>query len=147
MEFEIRKMEKEDKIEVLSMMKEFYSSPAVSTNGSSEIFERDFNLCISNSPYLEGYVIEQNDEILGYTMLAKSFSTEFGKPCIWLEDLFLKPEYRGFGIIPKFIEFIESLYSGSILRLEAETENIHALHVYQKCGFNLLPYLEMKKEV
>ena len=67
-------------------------------------------------------------------MLAKSFSTEFGKSCIWLEDLYLKPEYRGNGIIPKFIKFVENTYKNSSLRLEVEDENTHAVNVYEKEG-------------
>ena len=41
-------MKFEDKVEVISMMKTFYSSEAVFTNGSDEIFEADFNTCIDN---------------------------------------------------------------------------------------------------
>lgn len=78
-------------------------------------------------------------------MIAKSFSTEFGKKCIWFEDLYLKKEYRGLGIIPNFIEFIESLYPDTILKLEVEADNTHAMYVYKKQGFKELPYIEMKK--
>ena len=58
-------MEFEDKVEVISMMKTFYSSEAVFTNGSDEIFEADFNTCIDNSTYLEGYVFTSGEIILG----------------------------------------------------------------------------------
>ena len=147
MQCSIRKFEEEDRSEIISMMKVFYSSDAVFTNGSEEIFEQDFDACINNNPYVEGYVFEDEAKILGYGMLAKSFSTEFGKPCIWLEDLYLKPEYRGKGIIPTFIKYVENNYKNSILRLEVEYENFHAVHVYEKSGFSRLPYVEMKKEV
>ena len=147
MDFVIRKFFKEDKKEVLDMMQEFYSSDAVSTNGSLEIFSNDFDTCISSSPFLEGYIFIREDKILGYGMIAKSFSTEFGKPCLWLEDLYLKKEYRGQGIIPKFIRKVESENPNTILRLEVEEENSHAVHVYNKCGFEKLPYAELKKEV
>ena len=80
-------------------------------------------------------------------MLAKSFSTEFGKQCIWLEDLYLKSEFRGQGIIPKFIKYLEEKYKECIFRLEVENENTHAVHVYEKSGFSSLPYVEMKKEI
>ena len=76
-------------------------------------------------------------------MIAKSFSTEFGKPCIWFEDLYLKPEFRGFGIIPSFIEYIKQNYPECIYRLEVEKENTHAIHVYKKSNFKELPYTEM----
>ena len=143
MEILIRRMDINDKDEILSMMKEFYSSDAVYTNGSDEIFENDFGACVENNPYIEGYVFLAEGKTAGYAMLAKSFSTEFGKPCIWFEDLFVKPQYRGLGIVPKFIEYVKQEYSNSIYRLELEDENSHALHVYEKKGFKKLPYLEM----
>ncbi len=146
MDFEVRKMRICDRNEILSMMKELYLSEAVSTNGSDEIFETDFKNCISKFQFLEGYVFCREENILGYSMLAKSFSTEFGKVCIWFEDLYLKPEYRGLGIIPKFINHIKTLYTDTIFKLEVEKENTHALHVYKKSGFTQSPYIEMKMD-
>ena len=110
-------MKFEDKVEVISMMKTFYSSEAVFTNGSDEIFNADFEACTNDSPYLEGYVFTSDEVILGYAMLAKSFSTEFGKSCIWFEDLYLKPEFRGHKIVPQFIKYAEALHQDSIFRL------------------------------
>lgn len=134
----------DDREEIISMMKIFYSSDAVFTNGSDEIFENDFLNCINSSPYLEGYVFCSGVKVLGYAMIAKSFSTEFGKPCIWFEDLYVKSEYRGNGIVPKFVEYIKQKYPDCIFRLEVERENTHAVHVYKKSGFEELPYVEMK---
>ena len=37
-DFNVRKMQKEDKEDIILMMKTFYSSDAVFTNGSDEIF-------------------------------------------------------------------------------------------------------------
>lgn len=141
----IRKMIREDKDVIIDMMRVFYASPAVLSNGSEEIFEADVENCVNDSPYLEGFVFEENEEILGYGMIAKSFSTEFGKPCIWVEDLYLKPEYRGQGIGSKFFEYLEQNYTDCIFRLEVEEENERAIHVYEKNGFAVLPYMEMKK--
>lgn len=143
LEFKIRKFIEEDKHEILSMMQEFYNSDAVFTNGSNEIFETDFETCINNSPFLDGYVFYNQDKILGYAMLAKSFSTEFGKICIWIEDLYLKEYCRGKGVIPDFINYLKSVYPDVIFKLEVEEENSHAVHVYKKCGFKELPYSEM----
>ena len=66
----IRSIREEDRACVLSMMREFYSSPAVFTNGSDEIFLGDIDACLSGSPYLEGYVIEGEAGICGYMMLS-----------------------------------------------------------------------------
>lgn len=130
---------------VIEMMREFYSSPAVFTNGSEEIFKNDVEACVGGSPYLEGYVFTEGDAVVGYAMAAKSFSTEFGKPCIWIEDIYLKPEYRGGGAGTAFFGFIEEKYPNALFRLEVEEENERAIKVYRKNGFEVLPYMEMKK--
>lgn len=143
----IRPMQKMDKECVREMMRTFYASPAVLSNGSEEIFDNDIENCINFSPYLEGYIFETEQEIQGYAMVAKSFSTEFGKPCIWIEDLYLKPEYRGAGIGSEFFKFIENKYPDTVLRLEVEHDNERAIKVYKKCGYEVLPYMEMKKQV
>ncbi len=141
----IRNMVKEDKESVLEMMRVFYTSPAVFTNGSEEIFYNDIDACVSDSPYAEGFVFRNGEELAGYAMIAKSFSTEFGKPCIWIEDLYFKPEYRGLGLGSSFFRFIEERYPNVLFRLEVEEENERAVKAYKKNGFDVLPYMEMKK--
>ena len=145
MDFTIREMAARDKDDVLEMMRVFYASPAVFTNGSEEIFRRDVEACIGDNPFLEGYVFEDDDGLLGYAMVAKSFSTEFGKPCIWIEDLYLKEHCRGVGLGKSFFDFLTQKYTDCIFRLEVEEENERAVRLYQKCGFTVLPYMEMKK--
>lgn len=146
MNSKIRLMSEKDKFDVLEMMRVFYTSPAVFTNGSEKIYSDDIENCINDNPYLEGYVIEDSKEIQGYAMIAKSFSTEFGKPCIWIEDLYIKDACRGLGLGNAFMEFITEKYTDCIFRLEVEEENERAINLYRKCGFDVLPYIEMKKQ-
>lgn len=80
MKNQIRPMVEEDRNGVLDMMRVFYASPAVLSNGSEEIFE-----------------------------------------------------------------FLEKKYPDALLRLEVEEENERAIKVYEKYGYEILPYLEMKK--
>ncbi len=141
----IRKMEENDRMEVTEMMRVFYASDAVATNGSEEIFKNDIDGCVSNNPYLEGYVFEDEGRIFGYAMLAKSFSTEYGKPCIWIEDIYLEEDHRGEGLGSRFFECIEKMYPNCLFRLEVEAENESAVRAYKKNGFDFMPYLEMKK--
>ena len=141
----IRFIEQKDKEKVLALMREFYASDAASTNGSEQIFENDIDTCLSNGPYLDGFVVDIG-EIVGYMMIAKSFSTEFGKPCVWIEDIFIKEKYRSQKIGSKLMEFVQERYSDCIIRLEVEKENKRAIALYEKYGFTYLPYSEMKKE-
>ncbi len=141
----IRSMKEKDKLYVIEMMRVFYASPAVLSNGSEDIFRADVDNCIGECPYVEGYIFEDKDNIQGYAMVAKSFSTEFGKPCIWIEDIYIKDEYRGLGIGSLFLNYIEEKYPNSVFRLEVEAENERAVNVYKKCGYDIIPYMEMKK--
>lgn len=141
----IRELTAADKAAVIDMMRIFYASAAVYTNGSEEIFENDVENCINENPYLEGYVFAENGVLLGYAMVAKSFSTEFGKPCMWIEDIYLKPECRGQGVGMQFMDYMKEKYPDTLQRLEVEEENETALKLYRKAGFTQLPYMEMMR--
>ena len=131
--------------DVLSMMRVFYASPAVATNGSEEIFKADVDACISSNPYLEGFVFWEDDTLAGYAMIAKSFSTEYGVPCIWIEDIYLKPEFRSKGIGSQFFDYLQKQFPDHLQRLEVEADNLPAVATYRKNGFTEMPYMEMKK--
>ena len=143
----IRKMIQEDREIVIDMMRRFYNSPALITNGSEKIFANNVDSCLKNSNYVEGFVFVNDDRVIGYGMLAKSFSTEFGGECIWIEDIYLEEEYRGQGIGSYFIQFVKDTYSDKILRLEVEGDNEKAISTYEKNGFKRLPYMELVREV
>ena len=139
----IRLMKEADRETVLDMMRVFYRSPAVYTDGSKEIFQNDVDACLNDEPYLEGYVFEGDEGLQGYAIIAKSFSTEFGKRCIWLEDLYVMEAYRRQGIGKALFALLQEKYRDAILRLEVEEDNHTARKLYECQGMETLPYLEM----
>ncbi len=147
--FLIRKMERGDYEEVLGMMKIFYASPAVLHKASEEILRRDIEDCLGDVPFIEGYVFADEDQIAGYAMVAKGYTTEYGGVCLWIEDLYLKPAYRHWGLGTQFFTFLEKEYEGRVVRykLEVEKENSLAIKAYEKNGYQISPYYEMTKEM
>lgn len=145
----IKRMEEKDTQDVLEMMRDFYDSPAILHQVSEEVLRRNIAACVGDNPLIEGLVFRAHGGIAGYTMLAKSFSTEFGGACVWIEDLYMKPEYRGGGIGTQFFQYLEDTYreKAVLLKLEVEPGNTWAIDVYKKCGFSELPYTEMIKEL
>ena len=139
---------KKDMEEVVGMMRVFYDSPAVIHAAPDEILRQDVKDCVGDCPYIEGYIFEENDRILGYSMVAKSYSTEYGGICVWVEDLYMKEEARGLGIGTAFFRFLDEKYKDQAVRfrLEVEEENERAVAVYKKAGYHPLPYMQMTKE-
>ena len=142
----IRPMTPEDGEAVLAMMRVFYASPALLSNGSEDIFRRDLRACLEPGSGLTGWVLEApGAELAGYAMTAKSFSTEYGGPCLWIEDLYLRPEYRGRGLGSALLRHIEERNPDAVIfRLEAEPEN-RANHMYARSGYEVFPYVQLKK--
>ena len=139
---------KKDMEEVVGMMRVFYDSPAVIHAAPDKILRQDVKDCVGDCPYIEGYIFEENDRILGYSMVAKSYSTEYGGLCVWVEDIYMKEEARGLGIGTAFFSFLDEKYKDQAVRfrLEVEEENERAVAVYKKAGYHPLPYMQMTKE-
>jgi GNAT superfamily N-acetyltransferase len=57
----------------------------------------------------EVIIAECDGKPAGYALFFHSFSTFLGKPGIYLEDLYVKPEYRGRGIGKKLLAFLARL--------------------------------------
>ena len=142
--FIIRSMDENDRANVLEMMDTFYSSEAILGDPDPRIFVRDFEECVTDSPFVDGFIFtDLEGNVKGYSMIVHSYSTEFGKPVVWIEDMYLEEDLRGLGAASAFFGYLEHTYPDHVHRLEAERSNEHAIEVYKRNGFKELPYFEM----
>jgi GNAT superfamily N-acetyltransferase len=133
----IRKMQRADKSAVIDMMRTFYHSPAVSTNGSEEIYERNVENCLKENPYLEGYVFEVDGQPRGYSLIAKSYATEYGRQCVWIEDIYIQEACRGQGIAGALYRHAQGYAKDcgcSHITLNVWQGNENAMAFYEKMG-------------
>ena len=145
----IRKINYEDLQEYLAMSNDFYHSDAVMKPVPEQYFINSFNEMMRSNEYISCYIIEKECKTAGYALLARTFSPEVGGMVLWLEELYLKPEYRGENLGSEFLSFLnETLAPGyRRLRLEVEDYNTAAVGLYKKYGFGFLPYSQMYKEL
>lgn len=145
----IRPLKQEDFSQVLEMMKVFYASDALIIHASEEVLRRTLNECLSDSRWADGFVFEEDGELAGYGIITRCYSTETGGVCVWIEDLYLRPQFRGKGLGSGFLAYVEEISKGSAvrLRLEAEKGNDNALEVYRRAGFEVLDYVQLVKEI
>ena len=136
----IRKLRNEDFDTVLSMMLVFYASDALLVHPSEAVLRRTLTDALGDNPYLEAFGFEDEGALAGYGMVATSYSTEAGGLCAWIEDIYIRPEYRGRGFGTGFLAFVRARYAGKAarIRLEAEPENERAMAVYRKAGYEIL---------
>lgn len=56
------------------------------------------NMLFGSRPYAEVIIAEWDNAPAGFALYFFNFSTFMAKPGIYLEDLFVRPKFRGFGI-------------------------------------------------
>jgi ribosomal protein S18 acetylase RimI-like enzyme len=141
----IREIENNDIKNVLKLMRVFYDSPAVIVKTPDDLLEKDLLDAVGDCPYLDGYVMVVEDKIIGYSLVASSYSTEYGGLCIFIEDLYVDKNYRHKGYGSKMLEYIHEKYPAVRFKLEAEEDNEKALSLYRKMGYKVSGYKLMSK--
>ncbi len=143
----IRKLKNSDFDTVMDMLRVFYASDALLVHPEDTVLEKMLRDALEDTPLLTGYGFEAEGSLAGYGMVTRSYSTERGGICVWIEDIYILPEFRGKGIGSAFLRFVEQENPGAVrLRLEAEPENEPAMAAYRKAGFEILAYTQLVKE-
>ena len=134
-----------DREEFLAMSREFYTSEAVLHPIPDDHHARAFDELMRSDAYLVCYVMELAGQAVGYALLTKTYSREAGGLNVWVDELYLRPGYRGLGAGSAFFAFLEQAHPAARYRLETEPENERAQSLYRRMGYRDLPYLQMVK--
>jgi len=93
-------------------------------------------------PDVEGLVVEQAGQLVGFATFSPNYSTFLTRPGIYLEDLFVLPDYRTQGIgktlLAKLAQTALDRHCGRLEWLVA-TWNEQAIAFYQHMGATILP--------
>ena len=88
-------------------------------------------------PHAEVVLAEWNGEVAGFALFFHNFSTFLARPGIYLEDLFVRPSFRGHGIGKALLTHLAQLaVSRGCGRLEWSVLdwNVDAIGFYEKLG-------------
>lgn len=140
----IRPAREDDKDAYLNLANIFYNSDAVSHNIPQDNFLNTFNASINNHPSCHLVMAEYDNIIVGFGLLAITFSCEAGGETVWLEELYIADEYRSKGIGREFFEYTYHKYpNAKRYRLEVAENNTRAIDLYNKLGYRKLDYIQM----
>ena len=143
-----RPVEEKDRKIYLAMCRKFYDSDAVLSPVPDGHFEKTFDLLLEGSPFADAFIFEENEAVVGYALLSRTWSQEAGGEVIWIEEIYLEPSARGKGYGSAFFRFLKQEYAPGAkrFRLEVERENEGAVSLYERIGFEFFPYDQMKKD-
>lgn len=106
----IRDVREEDRVELFGMQKDFYSGEACEHSIPEENFEATLRECIRSREYGRLLIIEDEQGIAGYFLLAITWSNEAGGQVVWLEEAYFKEEARGKGYGSQVFGWVEKEY-------------------------------------
>jgi len=121
----------------------FYHTDAVNSPVPAENYARTFDEMMRCDDYVWGYIFEYGGEPCGFALMSKTFSQEAGGFSVTIEEIYIDEAHRGKGLATEFFNFLKQSPWIMRLRLEVEDYNEGAKRLYQRMGFELLPYLQM----
>ena len=141
----IRDITTADRDIVIPMVVDFYHSDAVDHVVPTEILERSFDAAADpGEPLLRGILFYQDGKLAGYAYLTFCYSAEVGGRCVFIEEIFLKEEFRGLGLGREIMAWMESEYpTARRFRLEVTQVNQRAVRLYEGSGYQYLRYDQM----
>ena len=142
---EFHKLQEADRDTFLEMAREFYHSDAVLKPVPDSYFENTLKECLRSDEYLLCYILEWEENTAGYALLSKSYSPEAGGPVLWVEEIYIRPDFRAHRIGSDFLASLCQKPPAGVrrIRLEVEADNTRAIQLYKRLGFQFLPYLQM----
>lgn len=144
----IRSVLEKDRDDYIRLTKEFYNTDSVESIVPYENFEGTFDEIMRSDTYASGYVFEYEGKIVGYALTAKTYSNEWGGIVIWLEEIYVQPEYRSKGLGKEFFAYIDEKFKDVVkkVRLEVREDNKRAIRLYEGLGFTKIDYMQMAKK-
>ncbi|MDR3689654.1 MAG: GNAT family N-acetyltransferase [Fimbriimonas sp.] len=136
----IRPAERKDVLRIWSLIGELadYERLAEFVTGNAEALERH----IFDDRYCTVFVCEVEGEVVGYTLSFPIYSTFRTLPCVWLEDIYVTPSFRGRGfgkaLLTNLIEYCRAHGFGR-LDWSVLSWNEPSIQFYQSMGAEVMP--------
>jgi len=144
-EFSVTKITAKEKETYFEMSREFYASGVTNSLIDDEGREKFFGEILSGE-IVRGYFLKCGGVTAGYAICSLSASQEACGRLLWLDELYIRPQFRGKGLGTEFFKFIEKSDEYKFIRLEVEKENLRALKLYTSLGYKDAQYLSLYKK-
>jgi ribosomal protein S18 acetylase RimI-like enzyme len=136
MNLKIRKLEKADIPDVLAMIREF--AEQINLIEYCKITAENFDeVLFGENSFVQGLVALVDEKIVAYTIFFPYFSSFKGQKSLYLEDIYIKPDFRRFGLGEKMIREIAKIaktQNATRIDFQVLKSNEKAIKFYKKLG-------------
>lgn len=125
------------KAELMEMIHALYRDDPEGEEMSEDKIERTVAFLASHPENGQITLLSRSENIIGYAILIRYWSNEYGGLLLFLDELFVKEDFRGQGIGTHFIQdLLDSVGEDfKAVFLEVIPSNDRALQLYQRLGF------------
>jgi ribosomal protein S18 acetylase RimI-like enzyme len=126
----------EDAPRLVALMREFYAESAAPFDPTAAAIA--FEALLSDDRLGAVWLIQASDKEVGYVVVTFSFSMEFSGRNGFLDDLFIRPPFRGAGLGTAALAEVRAFCVERGLRalhLETGRDNVAAQALYRRAGF------------
>jgi len=123
---------------ITQMMQDFYTIDNYPID--VEVSKKLFQEFISDEKLGKSWLIYSDEDLVGYVILTYVFSFEYKGRIAFLDELYIKENYRGKGIGKQTIDFIKEQASNQNIKLiyiEVENHNQNAQKLYLANDFEV----------
>lgn len=134
--FQIEKAVEKDVPQIIALIREFAAFENLSDY--CEVTEENlFDAMFGENPCVEGLIAFDDDAPIGYALFFENFASFRGQRGLYLEDLYVKPEYRGRKIGEAFLKKLaQTAKERNFKRIDflVLDWNENAIRFYKKLG-------------
>ena len=133
-----------DRAVYLQLAHDFYRCGVTDHVIPDSHIEKTADAVLAGTPFAAIYMLESDGQLIGYSLLALTWSQEGGGDTVWVEELYILPQFRGSGHGTAFFRELRETYPKAVrFRLEVEPDNDGAKALYSRMGYELLNYGQM----
>lgn len=128
----------DDAATFLALMREYYAYDA--HEFLEEKARQALEPLLANAVYGLAWLILDAKLVIGYAVITFGYSLEFGGRDAFLDELYLREDYRGQGIGTRIIQHaldVCQTHGVKALHLEVMAQNTRAQELYRRLGFEL----------
>lgn len=137
-----------DRTAYIAMSTDFYSGDSALHPIGRDHFESTFDHILTGADdSVRGVILEQDGKTAGYALLIRYWSCEAGGETVMLDEVYIKPEFRGAGLGSAFMTWLAAEYpAAKRFRLEVCPQNRRVMGLYKRFGYEVLDYIQMIHE-